>query len=125
MPRAWRSGIEGARLTGLMIDGSPRGPDQPGFLGILEADSLSSSSIADIPPSQPRLRPHSLQAGDQTVPDIQERARAPGLQAHRQAEVPVSPGHLDLHVPTVGDSTLESATGLQAHVLFVAVRATS
>ena len=109
-----------------MIDGSPRGPDQPGFLGILEADSLSSSSsIADIPPSQPRLRPHSLQAGDQTVPDIQERARAPGLQAHRQAEVPVSPGHLDLHVPTVGDSTLESAIGLQALVLFVAVRATS
>ena len=106
-----------------MTGASPRGLGQPGILEILEADSLSSST-ADIPPSQPGVHPHSLQAGDPTVLDIQERVRAPRLQAHRRAEVPASRGHPYLDALTVGDSTLESVIVPQVPVLPAAVRAT-
>ena len=106
-----------------MIGASPRGPDLPGILEILQADSLSSSTV-DIHPSQPGVRPHSFQAGDPPVLSIQELARAPGLQVCRWIGVLPIRGHLDLRMPTVGDTTLGSAIGLQAPALFVAVRAT-
>ena len=121
-PRAWRSDTEAASLTGLMIGASPRGLGQLGILGILEADSLSSSSTADIPPSQPVVHPRRLQAGDLTVPDIQEQVRAPELQVPRQAEVLASRGHPYPDVLIVGDSTLGSVTVPQVPVSLAAIR---
>ena len=106
-----------------MTGASPRGLGQLGIPGILEAGSLSSSSsTADIPPSQPVVHPRRLQAGDLTVPDIQEQVRAPELQVPRQAEVLASRGHLYPDVLIVGDSTRGSVTVPQVPVSLAASR---
>ena len=105
-----------------MIGVSPRGQGQQVIRGILEADSLSSSSTADIPPSQLVVHLSSLPAGDLTVPGIQEQARAPELQHTRQAEVLASSGHLLLDALIAGDSTRGSATVPQVPVSLAASR---
>ena len=119
----WRTVADLILPAEIETGGRPRGLDPRVIQGILEADSLSSSSsLTDI-----FLLPAGVlrqAAGDSTVRDRLGPVRAPERQDRRYPGVPVRPDHLDPVVHIAGSLIPGSVTERLELAFLVVVRAT-